>query len=321
MNILILGGGGLIGQKLTRKLADLGQLRGRAIDTVTLADVVMPAPVEAGFPVKTVACDMRRSEDVAGVLSADIDVIFLLAAVVSAQAEADFDAGYQTNLHGTLAVLERARALGTRPVVVFSSSIVAFGGDVPDAVDDETHLNPQTSYGTQKAIGEMLINDYSRKGSIDGRGFRLPTISVRPGAPNKAASGFMSSIFREPLQDQDAICPVGPDFAGYYLSPRRCIDNLIVGAEVDAKALGQNRCITMPGRMWTIGQMIDAMGAVAGAAPAKRITFTHDQSIVDIVGGWRADIQASRAEALGMRADASFEDNIRYFLEDDLPVN
>ena len=167
MNILILGGGGLIGQKLTRKLADLGQLRGRAIDTVTLADVVMPAPVEAGFPVKTVACDMRRSEDVAGVLSADIDVIFLLAAVVSAQAEADFDAGYQTNLHGTLAVLERARALGTRPVVVFSSSIVAFGGDVPDAVDDETHLNPQTSYGTQKAIGEMLINDYSRKGSID----------------------------------------------------------------------------------------------------------------------------------------------------------
>ena len=181
-----------------------------------------------------------------------------------------------------------------------------------------TPLNPQTSYGAQKAIGELLVNDFSRRGLIDGRGFRLPTISVRPGKPNRAASGFMSSIFREPLQGQSANCPVEPDFNHYYLSPRKCVENLIKGAELHAEDLGQNRCMVMPGRVWTIQQMIDAMTAVAGPEPATRITWEKQPEIEPILKGWRMDVRADKAEALGLEADASFEDNIRYFLEDDI---
>lgn len=319
MNILILGGGGLIGQRVATALGQSGRLRGCQIAKLVLADLAQPASVVADFHVETTACDLRDPAAVASVLTADIDVIFLFAAVVSAHAESDFDTGYATNVQGLIHVLDRARALQTCPVVIFTSSIVAFGGDVPLQVDDQTLLNPQTSYGTQKAIGELLINDYSRKGFIDGRGFRLPTISVRPGKPNRAASGFMSSIFREPLSGQDAVCPVDPDFAAYYLSPRRCVANLIKGAELAATDLGQNRCMTMPGRMWTIAQMIAAMTDVAGSAPAERIRFEKDPQVADFVGGWRADIHADKALSLGMEADASFADNIRYFLEDDLP--
>ncbi len=320
MKVVILGGGGFLGQRLAKALATLGTLRGKAITELVLADMVEPMAIDAGFAVSSVVCDTRNRADVARALTADVDVIFLLAAVVSSHAEADFAAGYDTNLHGTLNVLEQVRALGHVPTLVFSSSIVAFGGDVPLTVDDETALNPQTSYGTQKAIGELLVQDYSRKGFIDGRGFRLPTISVRPGKPNRAASGFMSSIFREPLLGQDAVCPVGEDFTGYYLSPRKCVENLIKGAALPAEAFGQNRCMTMPGKTWTIRQMIDAMTAVAGTAPARRIRFEPDTSVTDIVGGWRADIDAGKALSLGLQADASFTDNIRYFLSDDLPV-
>jgi nucleoside-diphosphate-sugar epimerase len=223
------------------------------------------------------------------------------------------------NLMGVLNVLQQARALGRCPVVVFTSSIAAYGGEVPDPISDHSFLNPQTSYGTQKAMGELLINDFSRKGFVDGRGLRLPTITVRPGAPNRAASGFMSGIFREPLAGVPANCPVPPDYRHYYLSPRKCVENLVKGAEIPSAALGQNRCMMMPGRDWSIAQMIAAMTAVAGPKPAQLISWQPQPEVQAIVGGWRHDIRPQKALALGLEADDSFEDNIRHYLADDAP--
>ena len=317
MNILIIGGGGVVGQKLGRALVARGHLRGRDIARITLADVLDPAPV-AGCA--TARIDIADRASVDAVVTPDTDVIYLLAAIVSAHAEAEFDTGYGINMAGTLNVLERARALGTCPMVVFTSSMAVYGGEVPDPITDHSFLNPQTSYGTQKAIGELLLNDYSRRGYIDGRGFRLPTISVRPGKPNRAASSFMSSILREPLNGQEAVCPVGPDFLHYYLSPRQCVANLVDGAELEAAALGQSRNMIMPGKMWSIGQLIEAMTAVAGPAPAQLIRWESQPEIERIVTGWRFDLRPDKALALGLRADTSFQDNVRHYLEDDRPA-
>ena len=319
MKVLILGGGGVVGQKLAQSLVSKGTLRGQDLTRIVLADIVDPNPVDAPFPVETVSCDIANPASVANCIDADTDVIYLLAAIVSAHAEEDFDLGYQINMMGTINVLERARALGTKPVVVFTSSLAVFGGEVPDPITDHTFLNPQTSYGAQKAIGELLINDYSRKGFVDGRGFRLPTISVRPGKPNRAASSFMSSILREPLNGQEAICPVDDDFLHYYLSPRKCVDNLIKGAELAEGDLGMNRTMMMPGRIWSVRQLIDAMTAVAGPEPAKLIRFEAQPDIQAIVKGWRYDQAPEKSLKLGLTADESFEDNIRYYLEDDKP--
>ncbi len=321
MNILIIGGGGLVGQKLGRALAARGMLRGQAISRITLADIVDPAPMRGSdVKIETRRCNIADPASVAGCVTTDTDVIYLLAAIVSAHAEEDLDAGLSINMMGTLNVLQRARELGTRPVLVFTSSIAVNGGEIPQPFTDHTAVNPQTSYGAQKAIGELLVTDFSRRGLIDGRGFRLPTISVRPGKPNRAASGFMSSIFREPLQGQKANCPVAPDFNHYYLSPRKCVENLIKGAELQAEDLGLDRCMAMPGRVWTIQQMIDAMTAVAGPGPAGLITWEKQPELDPILDGWRMSIRADKAENLGLEPDASFEDNIRYFLEDDLPA-
>lgn len=319
MNILIIGGGGFLGQKLAKRLAVQGQLRGRDIAGMTLADIAAPARVAAPFPVATAVCDITDRTAVDGLLAPGFDAIFLLAAVVSSHAEAEFETGMQVNLHGVLNVLESARCQKNAPVLVFTSSLAVFGGDVPDPIRDWTIPNPQTSYGTQKAIGELLVNDYARRGFVDGRTLRLPTISVRPGRPNRAASSFMSSIIREPLNGEEAICPVGPDFAHYYLSPRLCVQNLIRGAEIDAPDFGQSRTLTMPGQTLTIRQMIAAMTAVAGPEPAKLIRFEDDPAIRDIVTGWRFDYDPAKALALGLQADDSFEDNVRYYLEDDRP--
>lgn len=320
MKVLIIGGGGLVGQKLARALAARTTLRGAPISSLVLADVIDPAQVDAPFEVQTVTCDIADPASVASVIDADTDVIYLLAAIVSGQAEEDMTLGYQINMMGTMNVLERCRALASKPVVVFTSSIAVYGGEVADPIIDDSFLNPQTSYGAQKAIGELLINDYSRKGIVDGRGFRLPTISVRPGKPNRAASGFMSSIFREPLNGQEAVCPVDPDFPHYYLSPRKCIENLIKGAEIPAQDLGKSRCMMMPGRMWTIGQMIEAMRNVCGPEPEKLIRWEEQPEILAIVKGWRFDLRPEKALKLGLTADDSFEENIRYYLEDDKPV-
>jgi nucleoside-diphosphate-sugar epimerase len=319
MNILIIGGGGVVGQKLAGALAKSGQLCGKEIASLTLADIVDPAPVSAGFDVSCVSCDIADAASVASVVTGDFDVIYLLAAIVSAHAEEDFEAGMNINLFGTYNVLERCRSLGSKPVVVFSSSIAVYGGEIPDPLGDHVYPNPQTSYGGQKAMGEMLMNDYSRKGFIDGRAFRLPTVSVRPGKPNRAASSFMSSILREPLNGQEAICPVADDFLHYYLSPRKCVENLIKGAELDGAAIGPNRAMQMPGKTWSIAQVVQAMTDVAGDGPAKLIRWEPQPEVQKIVSGWRWDIHADKALRLGLTADESFEDNIRYYLEDDKP--
>lgn len=318
MKILIIGGGGVVGQKLARQLALRGRLRDQTISRITLADIVDPAPVKAAFPVVTTICDITDTASVAATIPEDTDVIYLLAAIVSGQAETEFDLGWSINMQGTINVLERCRALGTTPVVVFSSSMAVYGGETPDPIHDHSDLNPQTSYGAQKAVGELLVTDYSRKGYVDGRAFRLPTITVRPGKPNLAASSFMSSIIREPLNGKNANCPVDESFAHYYLSPRKCVENLIKGAEIPAERFGMNRAVQMPGKMLTIRQCIDAMIAVAGPKPAKLITWEPDEAVQKIVQGWRFDLRPERALGLGLEADQSFEDNIRYYIEDDL---
>lgn len=320
MNIVIIGGGGFLGQKLAHALVARGTLDGDPIRRITLADVNPPAGIgDASVPVDTTLCDITDPASIARVVTSDTHVIYHLAAVVSAHAEAEFEDGMQINLFGTYNILERCRNLGTAPRVIFTSSIAVYGGEVPDPITETSLLNPQTSYGTQKAIGELLVNDYARKGYVDGRGVRLPTISIRPGKPNRAASSFMSSILREPLNGQEANCPVDEDFLHYYLSPRRCVENLIRTAEIPADDLGRNRILQMPGRTLSIRQMIDAMTAVAGPEPARSITWQPDDAIRSIVGGWRFDIHADRALALGMEADAGFEDNVRYYIEDDRP--
>ncbi len=319
MNVLIIGGGGFIGRKVAASLAARETLRGQKIDRLTLADIAAPEPIDAPFAVETVACDITDPAQVDRMIADGTDVVFHFAAVVSAHAEADFDIGMNVNLHGTVNVLERCRALETCPVVVFTSSLAVFGGEVPDPITDHTIPNPQTSYGTQKAIGELLINDYSRKGFIDGRGFRLPTISVRPGKPNRAASSFMSSIIREPLNGEEAICPVEPEQEHFFLSPRRCVENLIKGAELDAADLGMQRCMTMPGQRLSIGQLVDALTTVAGPEPAKLIRWEEQPEIAEIVRGWRYDYRFDKALALGLESDKSFEENVRFYIEDDQP--
>jgi D-erythronate 2-dehydrogenase len=319
MNILIIGGGGFVGRKIAQEIATRGSLRGKSVTHLKLADLAKPDPIDAPFPVTCAGCDITERRQVDDLISGDTDVIFHLAAVVSAHAEADFAAGMGVNLFGTLNILERCRELGHAPVVVFTSSLAVFGGEVPDPITDWTIPNPQSSYGMQKAVGELLLNDYSRKGYVDGRGFRLPTIAVRPGKPNRAASSFMSSIIREPLNGQGALCPVDPDFEHYYLSPRRCVQNLMLGAEIDAEDLGTQRCMIMPGRRFSIRDMIEAMTEVAGPEPAKLVQWERQPEIEKIVRGWRFDYQADKALALGLAADGDFRENVRFYLEDDMP--
>lgn len=321
MNILVIGGGGFVGQRLARELARRGTLRGKKIDRLVLADINAPALVDGPFPVESCTCDIADRASVDRLINADVDVIFLLAAIVSAQAEEEFDAGMQVNLFGTINVLERCRALTTAPVLVFSSSLGVFGGDVPDPITDWTLTNPQSSYGAQKAMGELLINDYSRRGMIDGRALRLPTISVRPGVPNRAASSYLSSIFREPLNGIEAICPVAPDTMQYFLSPRMCIENLVIGAELQAEALGMNRCMTMPGLTLSIRQAVAAMIEVAGPEPAKLIRWEPQAEIQQMVAGWRYNYVTTKAEALGLKRDEGFADNIRYYIGEEITTN
>lgn len=318
MKVTIIGGGGFLGRKLATRLAARGTLRGRPIERMTLADLAAPAPIPAPFPVLAAAADIVDPAACAALLADGPDVILHLAAVVSGQAEAEFDIGLAVNLKGTLNVLEAARGLGSRPVLVFTSSIAVYGGPVAEPISDWALLNPQTSYGAQKAAGELLLNDYSRKGFVDGRGLRLPTISIRPGKPNRAASGFMSSIFREPLQGQEARCPVGPEFLHWYLSPRACVANLIHAAELPAEAFGSDRCLALPGRTHRIGDMVAELRRVAGDAPAKLIRWERDPEIERIVLGWKTRLDPARALSLGFVRDASFADHIRYFLEDDI---
>lgn len=318
MKVLITGGGGFLGAKLAHALVERGHLRGKPITELILADLKTPAGIEAAFTVRGISVDITERAAVDEMLTNQPDVIYHLAAIVSGQAEAEFETGMQVNLFGTLNILQAVRSLATCPVMVYASSIAVYGGNVPEPIEDWTELNPQTSYGTQKAAGELLLNDFSRKGFLDGRGLRLPTISIRPGKPNRAASSFMSSMFREPLQGKVAICPVPPDFTHWFLSPRRCIENLIHGAEIDGADLGSNRCLVLPGRTHTIGEMVEAMRRIAGDGAVGLIRWEPDPEIQKIVMGWKGRFNPARALQLGFVSDSSFEDNVRFFLEDDV---
>lgn len=320
MRVLITGGGGFIGQKLARKLAGRGSLRGQDISAMVLMDVVDPAKPKAGFEVMGLACDISDEAAVASLFAAHgpFDVIFHLAAVVSGAAEADFDLGMRVNLMGSLHLLEAARQHGNKPIVIYASSIAAHGGEEPEIIVDGVELNPQTSYGSQKVIGELLLNDMSRKGFIDGRGLRLPTVSIRPGKANAAASSFMSSIFRDTMQGEASNCPVGRDFLIFHTAPRTIIENLLIAAELDGASFGFNRCLNLPGRSDTVDEMIGAMSRVFGPEAEARITWDTNPVIEKIVRGWRNQVVSEKALRLGFVQDASFEDTVRWFLEDDI---
>lgn len=317
MQVAIIGGGGFLGQKLAKALAGVGKVRGHSITGMVLADVVAPGMVDASFPVETQQTDITNRAAVDRAV-AGADVIWHLAAIVSAQAEAEFDLGLEINLIGSLNVFQAARALDTCPVVVYTSSCAVYGGEAPDPITDQVELNPQTSYGAQKAAAELILTDMSRKGFLDGRGLRLPTITIRPGKPNKASTGFMSSIFREPLQGEASNCPVGRDFPLWHCSPRTMVANLMHAAEIPAEDWGQNRCLATPGNTNTIGEMIDAMTRVAGPQAEGLITWEKDDWIEGIVRQFRARVVTDKAMRLGFHRDESFEDSVRYFLEDDI---
>lgn len=318
MRVLITGGGGFLGVKLAKALAAKGEIRGQEITHLTQADIFAPEPITASFPVEGVALDISDRAAVDKAFEAKPDAIFHLAAVVSGQAEAEFDIGMRVNLFGTYNLLEAARAAGNKPIMVYTSSCAVYGGEIPDVIDDFTILNPQTSYGAQKAAGELLVTDYSRKGFIDGRGLRLPTVTVRPGKPNAAASSFMSSIFREPLQGESANCPVSEDYEMWCSAPRTVVANLVHAAEPSEEAWGENCCLSIPGMKHTVREMVDAMTSVAGSNAAGMITWNPDPFVQKICNGWRANLKTDKAIRLGFHQDVSFEDNIRWFLEDDI---
>ncbi len=319
MRILILGGGGFIGLKLAKELAARGELRGEPISHVGLADVTEANVIEAPFLVTTHSIDIADRNAVDALMEQGWEVIFHLAAVVSGQAEADFVSGLRANFFGTLNIFESARAHGRQPVIVYSSSVAAYGGEVPQPIEDWTNTNPQTSYGSQKVIGELLLNDYSRKGFIDGRGVRLPTVVVRPGKPNAAASSFFSSIIREPLQGEPAMCPVDPASTKTWItSPRVVVENMLRTAELEADALGQNRCFNLPGITVTVAEMIEALGRIGGQAALDCVDYDRDEAVEKIVSGWAVDFNPAKALALGMQADDDFDSIVQQFIDDEL---
>ena len=323
MQVMVIGAAGMVGRKLVARLVRDGGLGGRPIDSLTLVDVVAPSSPE-GFTGKTetVTADLSAPGEAEKLAKRRPDVIFHLAAVVSGEAEADFDKGYRINLDGTRFLFEAIRQEGLRqaykPRLVFTSSIAVFGAPFPDQIHDEFFSTPLTSYGTQKAIGELLLSDYSRRGFFDGIGIRLPTICVRPGKPNLAASGFFSGILREPLAGKEAILPVSDDVRHWFASPRAAVDFLVHAAEVDTASLGDRRNISLPGLSATVGEEIEALRRVGGEKAVKLIRREPDPTIARIVAGWARDFDTRRAEALGFRAETSFDEIVRAHVEDEL---
>ena len=321
MHILIIGAAGMVGAKLTQRLIADGGLSGKPIDRLSLIDWVEPAlPTGVPFRVDTRDVDLAAPGIAEDLVASRPDVIFHLAAIVSGEAEADFDKGYRVNLDGTRFLFEAIRKAGDGycPRVVFTSSIAVFGAPFPEAIGDEFFSTPLTSYGTQKAMSELLLSDYTRRGFMDGIGIRLPTICVRPGKPNKAASGFFSGIIREPLAGQEALLPVDEDVRHWHASPRSAVGFLIHAAGLDGERLGARRNLSMPGVSVTVGEQIAALKSIAGDAVARRIRHQPDQAIMRMVAGWPRNFAPERAIALGFRAETSFDEIIRVHIEDEL---
>jgi D-erythronate 2-dehydrogenase len=312
----------MVGRKLVDRLLRDGRLGKSDITRMTLHDVVAPAkPEKAGFPVAVVAGDFAVPGAAEKLIVDRPDVIFHLAAIVSGEAELDFDKGYRINLDGTRMLLDAIRQAGSgyKPRVVFTSSIAVFGAPFPDAIGDEFFNTPLLSYGTQKAIGELLLSDYSRRGFVDGIGIRLPTICIRPGLPNKAASGFFSNILREPLAGKEAVLPVSEDVRHWHATPRSAVGFLLHAATIDLATVGPRRNLSMPGLSATVGEQIAALRRVAGEKVASRIKREPDSFIMGIVDGWPRNFEAKRARQLGFAtAEKNFDDIIRIHIEDEL---
>jgi len=320
MRVLIIGAAGMLGRKLAQRLAGEGALGGEEIDSIALADVVAPTAVTAAAQVDVTVCDLAEPGTARRLVATHPQVIFDLAAVVSGEAEVDFDKGYRVNLDATRELLEavRAEGAGYRPRLVFSSSIAVFGPPMPEIIGDEQAATPATSYGTQKAIAELLLADYSRRGFLDGVGIRLPTICVRPGAPNRAASGFFSGIIREPLDGREAVLPVSRDVRHWFASPRAAIHYLAHAATIDTAQLGPRRSLTMPGVSATVEEEIAALRRVGGDRAVALIRDEPDELIARVVGSWPRAFDARRATALGFIAERDFDEIVGVHLEDEL---
>jgi nucleoside-diphosphate-sugar epimerase len=325
LKVLIIGAAGMIGRKLTERIVKDGALNGAPIGRADLVDVVAPQKSpRAPFEIASQAADIADPATAPRLVAGRPDVIFHLAAIVSGEAEQNFDKGYAINLDGARFLFEAIRQEnlrsdgGYKPRVVFASSIAVFGAPFPETIGDEFFLTPLTSYGTQKAIGELLLADYSRRGFFDGIGIRLPTICVRPGRPNLAASGFFSNIIREPLAGQEAVLPVSEDVRHTHASPRAAVGFLLHAAALDTEKLGARRNLSMPGVSVTVGEQIEALRKIAGEAAVKRIRRQPDETIARIVAGWPRLIEAKRARALGFVAEPTFEEIIRVHIDDEL---
>jgi nucleoside-diphosphate-sugar epimerase len=320
VHILITGAAGMIGRKLTERLGKDGALAGKPIEKVGLLDVVAPPkPENTKAKVETAAADLATPGEAAKAIAGRPDTIFHLAGVVSGEAEVDFDKGYRVNLDGTRALLEAIRAIGDgyRPRLVFTSSIAVFGAPFPPSIPDDFHLTPLTSYGTQKAIGEALLADYTRRDFCDGVGIRLPSVVVRPGKPNKAASGFFSGIIREPLAGLEAVLPVPETVVHTHASPRAAVGFLVHAAGLARDTLGPRINLSMPGVCCTVAEQIAALRRIAGDRVAGRIRRAEDPLVARIVAGWPQRIEARRARELGFRAESSFDEIVRIHIDED----
>jgi nucleoside-diphosphate-sugar epimerase len=322
MDVLITGGAGFLGVKLAKKLLERGTLAGPDGKQHTLSRIVLLDQVAAqGFTdprIVSMTGDVADAASVARALTPSVQTVFHLAAVVSGEAESDFDLGMRINLDATRILLEQARRNGNKLRFVFTSSVAVFGGDLPAKVLDTTPATPQGSYGAQKAMCELMVTDYARKGFVDGRSVRLPTVSVRPGKANKAASSFASGIIREPLNGVASICPVPANTRMWVLSPRSTVNNLIHAHEVDGAVFGSAGAVNLPGLSITVGEMVAAMGRVAGEAPVKLIQWQEDAAIMKLVRTWPGDFITTRGESMGFVRDTNYDDVVRAYMDDEL---
>ena len=319
MKVLVTGAAGMLGHRFCRRLAQTGAIAGKRAESLTMIDVIEPPPVpDASFKIHSVACDLSEPQVAKQVMADRPDVILHAAAIVSGEAEADFDKGYRVNVTGTRYLFDAVREAAYMPRLIFTSSIAVFGAPFPEVIGEEFFAAPLTSYGAQKAIGELLLSDYTRRGFFDGIGIRLPTICVRPGKPNMAASGFFSNIIREPLNGQEAVLPVPDTVRHWFASPDSAVGFFFHAAEIDGSLVGPRRNLSMPGVSATVGEMIESLGRCAGAERVKLIRRQPDPVIMRMVEGWPRNLDASRASSLGFEAEKSFDAIICAHIQDEL---
>ena len=324
MKVLITGGTGFLGRRLVMALLERGTCRSvdgteREIDRIVVSDVgigIAPLPDDPRIDLRL--GDFSKPGAAESLIDADTGTVFHLAAVVSGEAEQNFDLGMRINFHASVRLLDAIRARGICPRLVFTSSVAAYGGDMPEIIEDSTILTPQTSYGSQKAAVELLLDDYSRKGFVDGRALRLPTVVVRPGKANAAASSFASAIIREPLEGRAYTCPVAESTGVWLLSPRRVVESFLRAADLPAEAFGMSRALALPGMTVTVREMVAGLREVAGDRVAERLTFERDPFIEQIVYGWATRFRPDRALAMGFAPDDDFKSVVEAFIEDDL---